>query len=128
MHIKKQTNQELIKQLKQAMPNSSASCPTQPITILKDRLVIETDDLDFKWVGDKNGYFLIKLDDDEISCGFVNAHHELCVEFRGTDMDKMIKEILKQDLLDSKEHLVYVAQELMLARQCLDEMTLYIQR
>jgi flavin-dependent dehydrogenase len=47
-------------------------CPQHKINISKDREVINCDNLQFPWKQDPNGYFLVKIKDNEINCGFVN--------------------------------------------------------
>src|SRR3989338_6517797 len=103
-------------------------CPFYPITIPDDREVVETDNLKFPWEGDGKGYFLIKLENGMICCGFVNSKHRMETEFRGKDPDKIIKEIAKRKLCSDLQHMGYISSELIIAKQCLDERKKYVQR
>ena len=102
-------------------------CPQHKINISKDREVINCDNLQFPWKQDPNGYFLVKIKDNEINCGFVNSNHKMILEFRGTDPDKIIKEIIKREICN-KENLGYISSELILAKNCIDNKKQYIQR
>lgn len=102
-------------------------CPTAKIQIPSDREVVETDKLEFPWRQDPNGYFLVKLENGMVCCGFVGNDNIMKVEFRGFDMDKMIKEIAKRELVDL-EHMGYIASELMIAKNCLENGKEYVQR
>ena len=106
---------------------NSKKCPIYPIEISESREIIETDKLTFPWKQDKNGYFLVKIEDNKICCGFVNNSHKMCIEFRGKDPDKMIKEIVKRKLVDV-DHIGYIAQELQIAKHCIDSGKKYVQR
>ena len=98
---------------------NSKNCPTYQITILENREIIHTDKLSFPWTTpDPNGYFLVKIDNNQIYCGFVNKNHQLIIEFRGKNPDNIIKEILKRHLCE-KPHLAYISSELMIASNCL---------
>ncbi len=102
-------------------------CPFHKIEIPAGREIVEVDKLKFPWKQDKNGYFLVKLENGIICCGFVNNDHKMVVEFRGTDFDKIIKEIASRKLVDL-EHMGYIASELVIAKNCLDSGTKYVQR
>ena len=102
-------------------------CPIQEINIKEDRKIIKTDELSFPWNQDPNGYFLVKIENDFIKCGFVNNNHEMIIEFQGSDPDKMIKEITKRELC-SKENLAFISQELMIAFNCMENNLPYTQR
>jgi len=105
------------------------SCPIQKIEINQEREIINCDQLSFPWNQDSNGYFLVKIDNENeiICCGFVNINHEMIIEFQGTNPDKIIKEITKRDLC-SKENLAYISSELMIAHNCLINNLAYVQR
>lgn len=103
------------------------SCPIEPIKIKKDRKIINTDGIKFPWRQDKNGYFLVKIQNGKIHCGFVNNNHEMIMEFIGSNPDEIIKEIAKRKLCDL-EHMGYIASELMIARDCLKNGKKYVQR
>lgn len=107
-------------------------CPMKEIEIKNDREIVYTDNLSFPWNQDPNGYFLIKIDNENnenkiICCGFVNNKHELIIEFRGKNPDKIIKEITRRNLC-SKENLAYISQELMIAYYCMKNNLNYVQR
>ena len=102
-------------------------CPFHKIEIPEDREVVETDDKEYEWSADPKGYFLIKLENGQICCGFVNPQHKMVVEIRGTDPEKMIKEIAKRELC-SLEGMGYIASELMIAAKALENGKKYIQR
>ena len=103
-------------------------CPLAKITIPKDRKIIEVDSKDYQWKRDPFGYFLIKIENECICCGFVNGKtHEMNIEFRGNDMEKMIREIARRNICNM-ETMGYVASELMIARDALDKGKKYIQR
>jgi hypothetical protein len=103
-------------------------CPFHPINIPDDREIVETDNLKFPWEGDDKGYFLIKLEDGKICCGFVNSDHKMEVEFRGKDPNKIIKEIAKRKLCSDLQHMGYIASELMIAKECLEQDKNFVQR
>ena len=107
-------------------------CPIKKIDIKEDREVVYTDNLTFPWNQDYNGYFLVKIDDEDnenkmLCCGFVNNEHKLIIEFRGKNPDKIIKEITRRNLC-SKENLAYISSELMIAYHCMKNNTNYVQR
>lgn len=102
-------------------------CPFQPIDISSDREIVECDSIKFPWKQDSNGYFLIKIENCQICCGFVNSNHKLIIELRGRNPDNIIKEIAKRKLCDL-EHMGYVSSELMIAKDCLENKKKYIQR
>lgn len=103
------------------------NCPNTEIEIRENREIIYSDNLHFPWKQDSNGYFLVKIENFLICCGFVNPNHEMIIEFRGKNPDKMIKEITRRNLC-SEENLAYVAQELMIAYDCLLNNKKYVQR
>jgi hypothetical protein len=105
----------------------SKKCPFHPIEISKSRAIVETDNLEFPWKQDNNGYFLVKIEDSKICCGFVDNNHKMCIEFRGVDPDKMIKEIIKRKIV-GVEHVGYIAQELQIVKHCIDSSKKYVQR
>jgi hypothetical protein len=104
-------------------------CLGIPIKIPADRKIVFCDGLDFPcgWK-EGDGYFLVKIEDGMICAGYVDGTtHELNIEFRGSDPDKLIREITRQDFVD-KSHAAYIAAEIILAHQCLKTDTEYIQR
>ncbi len=106
---------------------ADTKCPSHPVDIPKDREIVEVDSLEFPWRQDPNGYFLVKLENGLVCCGFVNNSHKMAVEFRGTNIEKMIKEITSRKLV-GLEHMGYIASELEIAKNCLESGTKYIQR
>ncbi|MCK5283023.1 MAG: hypothetical protein KAK00_06445 [Nanoarchaeota archaeon] len=109
------------------MKEGKKKCPLHPIGISEDREIVDCDNLDFPWKQDKKGYFLVKIEDGQICCGFVNNEHKMVVEFRARDVDKIIKEIAKRKLVDL-EHMGYIASEMMIAKDCLENNKGYVQR
>lgn len=103
------------------------TCPCAPIEIPKDREIIEVTDKKFTWTCDPNGYFLVKIENDEICCGFCTTDHKMILELRSTDPDKIIKEIVERDLCN-KDNLGYIASELMIAFNCIENNLPYTQR
>jgi len=104
-----------------------AKCPLHKIDISDDREMVDCDSLKFEWKQDPNGYFLVKIENEEICCGFVNNDHKMVVEFRGKDPDKIIKEIAKRKLC-SMANMGYISSELMIAYDCLKTNKKYVQR
>ncbi len=102
-------------------------CPIKEIEIKEDREIVFCDNLTFPWKQDPNGYFLVKVENGIICCGFVNNNHKMVLELNGKNPDKIIKEIVKRDLCD-KANLGYIASELMIAHNCLLNNKRYIQR
>lgn len=102
-------------------------CPQEKIEITPEREIMFTDDLQFPYHQDENGYFLVKIENGLICCGFVNKEHHMLFELRGINPDKMIKEITRRNPC-SKETLAYIAQEVMIAYTCLINDKKYIQR
>ncbi len=102
-------------------------CPHSEIKINNKREIIYSDNLLFPWKQDPYGYFLVKIENSLICCGFVNSNHELIIELRGKNPDNMVREITRRSLC-SKDNLVYVAQELMIAYECLINNKKYVQR
>ncbi len=76
---------------------------------------------------DPHGYFLVKVEKGIICCGFVTAKHTMTTEFQGKDPHAMVKEITKQKLCNS-DNLAYIAQELMIAKECMTNNKKYVQR
>lgn len=103
------------------------SCPIEPIKIMKNRKMMFTDEIEFPWHQDKKGYFLVKIQNGKIHCGFVNNNHEMIMEFIGSNPDGITKEIAKRKLCDL-EHMGYLASELMIAGDCLKNGKKYVQR
>ena len=102
-------------------------CPCAPIEIPSDREIINCNNLDFKWKQDPKGYFLVKIENEEIYCGFCTTDHKMILELRSNDPDKIIKEIVKRDLCN-KSNLGYIASELMIAFNCIENNLPYVQR
>lgn len=103
-------------------------CLGVPIKIDDDREVIFCDELEFPcgWKpGD--GYFLVKIENGMICVGYVDGSHNLNIEFRGSDPEKLIREVTRQDFVD-KPHAAYIAAEIILAHQCLINDVKYVQR
>jgi hypothetical protein len=102
-------------------------CPIHKIEIPGDREVVLTDGKEYPWKGDPKGYFLVKIENGLICCGFVNPEHKMIVEFRGRDPDRIIKEIAERKLC-SLGNMGYIASELMIAKDALENGKQYIQR
>jgi len=103
-------------------------CHGTPIEIKPDREVVKCDELEFPWNWkEEDGYFLVKIEDGQICIGYVDGKHELNIEFRGTDPEKLTKEIVRRDFLNPS-HTAYIAAEIILAHQCLIDGTEYVQR
>ena len=102
-------------------------CPTSPIKISSDCKVIFTDEKKYLWRRDSKGYFLVKIEAGFLHCGFANSKHEVKIEFIGKNVEKMIKEIAKRKICDL-EHMGYIASELMIAKNCLENQKKYVQR
>ncbi|MBW3019693.1 DUF4346 domain-containing protein [Candidatus Woesearchaeota archaeon] len=106
----------------------SKKCPFFEIDFNEDnREVVDCDKLSFPWNQDPNGYFLIKIEDNLLKCGFVNSEHKMVLELFGKDPDKIIKEIAKRKLVNL-EHMGYVASELQIAYDCMINGKDYVQR
>lgn len=103
------------------------SCPSSPIKISPSRKIILTDNLKFPWRKNRKGYFLVKIENKRIHCGFVNRKNKMIFEFTGKNPDKIIKEIAKRKLCDL-EHMGYIASELTIAEDCIKNDKKYIQR
>ena len=110
------------------MTEITGKCLGLPIRINPDREVVLCDELEFPcgWK-EGDGYFLVRLDDGIICVGWVNGSHEMNIEFRGSDPDKLIREVTRQDFVD-KPHAAYIAAEIILAHQCLISGSEYVQR
>jgi|GEM_PF-1242936 len=110
-------------------------CPVHPIKIPDDREIVDCDDREHEWKPDPKGYFLVKLErgkaekgKGKICCGFVDAKtHRMLVEFRGSDPDRIIKEIAERGLC-SLAGMGFIASELMIAKHALDSGEEYVQR
>ncbi|MBR9698921.1 hypothetical protein GOV09_00490 [Candidatus Woesearchaeota archaeon] len=94
--------------------------------IPEDREIVETDKLSFPWKEDPKGYFLVKIEDGLILCGFLEKH-TMTVEFKGKNAYNIIKEIAKRKMV-TPEHMGYIAAELIRAKQCLDNDQKFVQR
>jgi hypothetical protein len=103
-------------------------CLGVEITINPDREVVLCDGLEFPcgWK-EGDGYFLVKIENGMICVGYVDGNHNLDIEFRGTDPDKLIREVTRRDFVD-KPHSAYIAAEIILAHNCLVNGLEYIQR
>jgi len=102
-------------------------CPTHKINISEDRKIINCDNLKFPWKQDARGYFLVKIEKEQVCCGFINNKHIMKIEFKGKNIEKMIKEIAKRKLV-GLEQMGYIASELMIAKDCLENKRAYVQR
>jgi hypothetical protein len=102
-------------------------CPCAPIEISSDREIVDCSNLDFEWKQDPKGYFLVRIENGEICCGFCTNDHRMVLELRSSDADNIIKEIVKRDLCN-KSNLGYVASELVIASNCLQNELDYVQR
>ena len=105
-------------------------CPSCPIEIPEDREVVFCDAKEHPRKPDRNGYFLVKVENGMICCGFVRikgSKHRMAVEFRGRDPDKMIKEIAERKIC-SLVNMGYIASELMTAKDALENGKRYVQR
>ena len=109
------------------MRREKNKCPFHDIEIPSNRPVVLTDSLNFVWKQDTKGYFLVKIENEKLCCGFVNPKHKMILELRGTNPGKIIKEISKRKLCNM-DNMGYIASELMLARYCLEKKKRYIQR
>lgn len=109
------------------MPKKQKPCPHFPLEISPSRKIILADNLKFPWRKNKKGYFLVKIQDKKIHCGFVGNKNKMIIEFVGKNPDKIIKEIAKRKLCDL-EHMGYIASELMIALDCAKNGKEYIQR
>jgi hypothetical protein len=111
------------------MPKVLGKCLGIEIAINPDREVVLCDELEFPcgWkAGD--GYFLVKTEDGMICVGWVDGtRHQLDIEFRGSDPDRLIREVTRRDFVD-KPHAAYIAAEIILAHRCLVDGLEYIQR
>ncbi|HIH39104.1 TPA: hypothetical protein HA219_00035 [Candidatus Woesearchaeota archaeon] len=102
-------------------------CPCAPIEILPNREIVNCDNLKFKWKQDPNGYFLVKIENNEIRCGFCTPKHKMMLELRSKNPDKIIKEIVKRNICN-KSNLGYIASELTIAHNCIVNNKRYRQR
>ena len=62
-------------------------CPLHTIEIPEDREVVFCDDLRHEWHGDEKGYFLVKLEEGLICCGFVGTQDGRGVPGQGPGQD-----------------------------------------
>jgi len=102
-------------------------CPIKPIIIRQDRETIDCDKKKYPWTCDPQGYFLVKIENKKIHCGFVNINHELILELTAANPDNIIKEIVARNLVD-KPHLAYIASELIIAHTSIQNNQPYTQR
>jgi len=102
-------------------------CPCAAIDILSNREIVDVTNLDFEWKIDSKGYFLVKIENEEICCGFCTNDHKMILELRSKNPDKIIKEIVNRDLCN-KDNLGYIASELMIAFNCIENNLKYVQR
>jgi hypothetical protein len=110
------------------MAKVMGKCLGVPIDIKEDRDVVFCDELEFPFSWKEgDGYFLVHIKGGQIYAGWVDGNHDLNIEFRGTDPDKMTKEIVRRDFLSSS-HIAYIAGELILAHHCLVNDLEYVQR
>jgi dihydropteroate synthase len=110
------------------MQEIPGKCLGIPIKIRSDRERVFCDALEFPggWK-EGDGYFLVKIENGQICVGYVDGNHEMNIEFRGTDPDKLIREITRRDFVD-KPHAAYIAAEITLAAHCLKTESEYVQR
>lgn len=102
------------------------NCPKFEIET-KNREILYTDNLTFPWKQDPKGYFLVKIENEILCCGFVNNNHQMILELKGRNPEKIIKEIVRRNLC-SKENLAYISSELMIAYHSIKNNQPYIQR
>jgi len=103
-------------------------CPETPVKISEKREIILSDTFKQPWPEDPKGYFLVKIEQGTICCGFVEKKtHTLIVEFKGTNVFKMIQEIAKRKLCNLTT-MGYIASELMIVKRALEENKEYKQR
>ena len=107
---------------------NSKKCPSDTITVSQEREIILSDHLAFPWSKDPKGYFLVKIENGCICCGFVNHQHTMEVELKGKNVEKMIKEIARRKLCSTFETMGYIAAELMIAKDALEKNKKYVQR
>lgn len=110
------------------MTKTVGKCLGIEIEVNPGREIVFCDGLEFPcgWKpGD--GYFLVKIEDGLICVGYVDGKHHLDIEFRGSDPDKLIREITRRDFVD-KPHAAYIAAEIILAHHCLVNGLTYVQR
>ena len=100
--------------------------PYRDFTIPEKREVIHTDGLRFPWREDPAGYFLVRTDGDRIRVGFLEDD-VMTLELQGSDPYNIIKEIAKRDLIN-KEHMGYIAAEIVRAKQAIDTNETFVQR
>jgi hypothetical protein len=100
--------------------------PFRQFHIDPDREIVDCDQLSDKWIEDKRGYVLIKIDDGKISCGFV-IDDVLSLELRGTNPRLIIKEIAQRKLVNL-QHMGYIGRELERAKWALEHQQEYVQR
>jgi len=104
-----------------------AKCPCAPIEISKDREIVNCDKLKFKWKQDPHGYFLVKIENNKICCGFCTTKNKMILELRSKAPDNIIKEIVRRNLCN-KSNLGYIASELVIAYNCMINEKKYVQR
>lgn len=103
-------------------------CAGKTIRIHPDRKVVLCDGLErsCRWK-EGDGYFLVRIQDGLICVGWVDGSHEMHIEFRGSDPETLIDEVVRQDFVD-KHTAAYIASEIMLAHRCLAQGEDYTQR
>ncbi|MBM4152539.1 MAG: hypothetical protein FJ220_03325 [Kiritimatiellaceae bacterium] len=110
------------------MTTVRGKCLGVEIRINPDREVVLCDGLEFPWTWKpSDGYFLVRIDQGLICVGYVGETHELNLEFRGSNPDKITKEIVRRNFL-TPGHLSYIAGEVILAHHCLVNQIPYVQR
>ncbi|MDK2908170.1 MAG: hypothetical protein PWQ87_628 [Candidatus Woesearchaeota archaeon] len=70
---------------------------------------------------DDKGFFLIRViqKKKEIEVGFCNYEYEITHIFRGKDVEKLYKTIIKEINIDNKQHLCYLGKELQKAKDAI---------
>ena len=115
--------------MKLSSNSAKEKCPEELVKIAKDRTIINVDKKNYPWPSDPKGYFLVKIENGLICCGFVNKKTDILkLELRGKNVEKMIKEIAKRKLCSNFETMGYIASELMIAKNALENNKKYTQR
>jgi len=102
-------------------------CPCEPIDVKENREIVDCNNKESKWTSDPKGYFLVKIDNAQLCCGFCTTDNKMILELRSSDPGKIIKEIVNRDLCN-KDNLGYIASELMIAFNCIENNLKYVQR
>ena len=102
-------------------------CGDKPI-LIKTEDVIEVE----RWNEDhleldKNGYFLFEVEEEWIYVGLVEYGNVMTKIFRGRRAIDLLKFILKENLINSKDHAAYIGYELGKAEECLKNGKKYVQ-